>query len=171
MSNDNEIYPLEREWMEGARNRGVEDTDNLELLRGIENSEGDGTEEALTPYGAKCVADELERLRRVTANAETPCPHVRTSAEGTSYCTLAESDSAVPDEVRRAAEAEARIRELEEVPEQWADWLLDAVATATQDRRFLRGDDEYDDVAGEAILRNAEKAIRKAMKEWDNERN
>ena len=33
-----------------------------------------------------------------------------------------------------------------------ADWLLDAVATATQDKRFLRGEDVYDAVAGEAIL-------------------
>ena len=37
-----------------------------------------------------------------------------------------------------------------------ADWLLDAVAMATQDRRFLRGDEAYDEVAGEAILLNAE---------------
>lgn len=44
-----------------------------------------------------------------------------------------------------------------------ADWLLDAVATATQDRRFLRGDPEYDEVAGGAILRNGEKAIRTAI--------
>jgi len=52
----------------------------------------------------------------------------------------------------------------------WADWLLDAVAAATQDRRFLRGDDEYDDVAGEAILRNAKKAIHNAMEAYENER-
>ena len=39
-----------------------------------------------------------------TASTKAPCPHVRTSDGGTSYCTLAESGSAgpyVPDEVRR----------------------------------------------------------------------
>ena len=50
-----------------------------------------------------------------------------------------------------------------ETAEYWADWLLDAVAASTQDRRFLRGDDEYDGMAGEAILRNAKKAIHNAM--------
>lgn len=44
-----------------------------------------------------------------------------------------------------------------------ADWLLDAIATATQDRRFLRGDPEYDEDVGEVILINAEKAIRVAI--------
>jgi hypothetical protein len=44
-----------------------------------------------------------------------------------------------------------------------ADWLLDAVACATQDRRFLRGDPEYDEVLGEAILLNGEKAIHTAL--------
>lgn len=44
-----------------------------------------------------------------------------------------------------------------------ADWLLDAVAMSIQDRRFLRGDPEYDKVAGEAILLNGEKAIRVAL--------
>lgn len=44
-------------------------------------------------------------------------------------------------------------------PEEAADWLLDAVACATQDRRFLRGDPAYDAVAGEAILLNGAKAI------------
>jgi hypothetical protein len=43
-----------------------------------------------------------------------------------------------------------------------ADWLVDAVATATQDRRFLRGDPACDEVACDAILLNAEKAIRVA---------
>lgn len=49
------------------------------------------------------------------------------------------------------------------VSEDRADWLLDAVATATQDRRFLRGDPAYDEVVGEAILMNGEKAIRVAI--------
>ena len=33
-----------------------------------------------------------------------------------------------------------------------ADWLLDAVATATQDRKFLRGEPEYDRIVGESII-------------------
>lgn len=49
--------------------------------------------------------------------------------------------------------------ELERIAADRADWLLDAVATATQDRRFLRGDPQYDEYAGEAILLNGKKAI------------
>jgi hypothetical protein len=45
-----------------------------------------------------------------------------------------------------------------------ADWLLDAIACATQDRRFLRGEPEYDAVAGDAILMNGEKAILTAIR-------
>ncbi len=45
-----------------------------------------------------------------------------------------------------------------------AGWLVDAVATATQDRRFLRGDAEEDKVATEAIFVNAKKAILTAIK-------
>lgn len=45
-----------------------------------------------------------------------------------------------------------------------ADWLLDAVAMATQDRRYLRGDPQYDEVAGAAILMNGEKAILAAVR-------
>lgn len=44
-----------------------------------------------------------------------------------------------------------------------ADWLLDAIAGATQNRMFLRGDPEYNEEIGEAILLNAEKAIRVAL--------
>lgn len=47
--------------------------------------------------------------------------------------------------------------------EYWPDWLLDAVAGATQDRSFLRGEPEYDDIAGEAILRNGQKAIKNVL--------
>lgn len=47
-----------------------------------------------------------------------------------------------------------------ETPEFWADWLVDAVATATQDRRFLRGDPAEDRVAIEAIYLNGRKAIQ-----------
>jgi len=45
----------------------------------------------------------------------------------------------------------------------WADWLVDAVATATQDRRFLRGDPAEDKIATEAILLNGKKAIENAF--------
>ena len=44
-----------------------------------------------------------------------------------------------------------------------ADWLLDAIACATQSRQFLRGDPEYDKIVGEAILLNGEKAISIAI--------
>lgn len=54
---------------------------------------------------------------------------------------------------------------ISEIAKERADWLLDAVAGATQDRRFLRGDKQYDDVAGEAILMNAEKAILVAARD------
>jgi hypothetical protein len=53
--------------------------------------------------------------------------------------------------------------ELDAIAKDHADWLLDAVACATQDRRFLRGDPKYDEVAGEAILLNGAKAIRIAI--------
>lgn len=45
-----------------------------------------------------------------------------------------------------------------------ADWALDAVATATQDRRYLRSDEAYDAVAGEAILANAKLACIQVMR-------
>jgi hypothetical protein len=48
---------------------------------------------------------------------------------------------------------------LEKIAADRADWLLDAVATATQDRQFLRGDLAYNEWAGEAILLNGKKAI------------
>jgi hypothetical protein len=50
-----------------------------------------------------------------------------------------------------------------EIAKERADWLVDAVACATQDRRFLRGEPEADDVAIEAILLNAQKAIEVAI--------
>ena len=49
-----------------------------------------------------------------------------------------------------------------DIPKDRADWLLDAIAGATQDRRFLRGDPEYDAVTGGVLLLNAEKALRVA---------
>jgi len=48
-------------------------------------------------------------------------------------------------------------------PEFWADWLVDAIATATQDRRYLRGDEAEDKVATEAIYANGLHAIERAI--------
>lgn len=45
----------------------------------------------------------------------------------------------------------------------WADWLVDAVATATQDRRFLRGDPEEDRVATEALYANGKAALERYL--------
>ena len=46
-----------------------------------------------------------------------------------------------------------------QTPDYWADWLVDAIATSTQDRRYLRGDPAEDVVATEAIYANAKKAM------------
>ena len=46
----------------------------------------------------------------------------------------------------------------------WADWLVDAVAGATQDRRYLRGDPQEDKCATEAIYANGKKAIEMAIR-------
>jgi hypothetical protein len=51
----------------------------------------------------------------------------------------------------------------DEIAKDRADWLVDSVAGSTQDRRFLRGDKECDEVACDAIMMNAEKAIRVAI--------
>lgn len=40
-----------------------------------------------------------------------------------------------------------------------ADWLIDAIAMATQNRMFLRGDPECDEDVCEAIEQNAIKAM------------
>lgn len=48
--------------------------------------------------------------------------------------------------------------------EEAADWLVDAVAAATQDRRYLRGEPECDDVACDAIKINGLVACLRAMK-------
>lgn len=55
--------------------------------------------------------------------------------------------------------------ETEETIEYWADWLVDAVAGATQNRMFLRGEPEEDKVVTDAIYLNAHKAIAMAIKE------
>lgn len=49
--------------------------------------------------------------------------------------------------------------------EKWADWLVDAIATATQDRRYLRNNPAEDKVATEAIYLNGKKAIENALKD------
>jgi hypothetical protein len=49
-------------------------------------------------------------------------------------------------------------------PEFWADWLVDAVAGATQNRALLRGDPEEDRVLTEALYLNGLHAIKQAMK-------
>ncbi len=51
-----------------------------------------------------------------------------------------------------------------QTPDYWADWLVDAIATSTQDRRFLRGDPDEDRVATEAIYSNAKKAMENLLK-------
>lgn len=52
----------------------------------------------------------------------------------------------------------------DDIAKERADWLLDSIACATQDQRFLRGDPEYDEIIGETILLNGENAIRVAIK-------
>ena len=53
---------------------------------------------------------------------------------------------------------------LEAIVRDRADWLVDAVATSMQDRRYLRGDPECDQVACESIRMNGELAIRNALR-------
>lgn len=49
-------------------------------------------------------------------------------------------------------------------PDYWADWLVDAVAAATQDRRFLRGDPAEDRIATEALYTNGKKAMENLLR-------
>lgn len=49
-------------------------------------------------------------------------------------------------------------------PDYWADWLVDAVATATQDRRFIRGDPAEDEAATQAIYLNGKKAMENLLR-------
>lgn len=49
-------------------------------------------------------------------------------------------------------------------PEYWADWLVDAVATSTQDRRFLQGDPAEDKLATDAIRICALQAMKNLLK-------
>jgi hypothetical protein len=55
------------------------------------------------------------------------------------------------------------VPEKEVVVNYWADWLVDAIAGATQDLRFLRGEPEEDRIATEAIFANGSKAISNAI--------
>jgi hypothetical protein len=53
-------------------------------------------------------------------------------------------------------------------PDYWADWLVDAVATATQNPKFLRGDPFEDPIATEAIYSNAKKAMENLLRAREN---
>lgn len=59
--------------------------------------------------------------------------------------------------------AATREEKIEAIIKDRADWLVDAIATATQNRAFLRGEPEEDETATGAILMNGEKAIRMAI--------
>lgn len=52
-------------------------------------------------------------------------------------------------------------------PEYWADWVVDAVATCTQDRRYLRGDESEDKIATDAIYASAKKAMQNLLSRRD----
>ena len=52
---------------------------------------------------------------------------------------------------------------LEDIAHDRADWLVDAVAAATQNRKVLRGDPEEDKWLTEAIYLNGKKAIMVAF--------
>ena len=55
-------------------------------------------------------------------------------------------------------------KEISAIAKDRADWLVDAVATATQERMFLRGDIAENTYVTEALLLNAEKAIEAALR-------
>lgn len=52
---------------------------------------------------------------------------------------------------------------VEAIAEDRADWLVDAAATATQNRMLLRGDPSEDKILTEALKANAKKAIVTAV--------
>lgn len=54
--------------------------------------------------------------------------------------------------------------EQEKIADYWADWLIDAVGGATQNRALLRGDPAEDEILTQAIVLNGKKAILNAMK-------
>ena len=56
----------------------------------------------------------------------------------------------------------------EKLIDYWADWLVDAVATATQNRAFLRNEPQEDEAATEAIYANGKKAIENVLENLDH---
>lgn len=58
---------------------------------------------------------------------------------------------------------EKSTREEVAIAEEAAGWLIDAIATATQDRRFLLGDPECDVTASESIVQNSVIACLRAI--------
>lgn len=52
-----------------------------------------------------------------------------------------------------------------------ADWMIDALATASQNRRFLRGDPAYNELDGELIIANAKIACLRAIHRLEKEPN
>ena len=44
-----------------------------------------------------------------------------------------------------------------------ADWMLDAIACGSQDRRYLRGDPEYDEEFGKFLMANGKLAALRAL--------
>lgn len=58
-------------------------------------------------------------------------------------------------------------RELRAIIDDRANWLVDAVAMATQNRAFLRGEPECDEVACDAIQMNGAKAIEVAIRKTE----
>jgi hypothetical protein len=56
------------------------------------------------------------------------------------------------------------ISQQEKIADYWADWLIDAVGGATQNRALLRGDPAEDEVLTQAIVQNSKKAILNALK-------
>lgn len=58
---------------------------------------------------------------------------------------------------------EKSTKEQIEVAREAAEWLIDAVACATQNRTFLRGEPECDVIATQAIIDNGIIACLRAM--------
>ncbi len=54
----------------------------------------------------------------------------------------------------------------EKIADYWADWLIDAVGAATQNRALLRGDLAEDDVLTQAIVLNGKRAIINAIENY-----
>lgn len=57
----------------------------------------------------------------------------------------------------------------EQAVEYYADWLVDAVGGATQNRALLRGDPAEDKVLTEALYLNGKRAIELALSKVENE--